>query len=464
MFKAFMTNSSGILFSRILGFIRDLLTASTIGANIYSDIFFVAFKLPNLFRRIFAEGAFSQAFLPAFIKTKEKGRFASLILIRFLSFILFLTLLVMLLAPFVTKLIAFGFDEKTLTLATPLVRINFWYLPLIYIVTFLSALLHFKGHFATTAYSTALLNIAMIVALLFSNPNEPQNGVYYLSIGVIVGGILQLMTHLIAIKRKRVWRVLKVGLFKFKEKKRNYKEFYKNFWHSVLGNSTAQLASFIDTWLASFLVSGSISYLYYSNRIFQLPLALFAIALSISLFPKIAKQVNKKEVESANKTLKDGFWVLAFLLLPSTVGGYMLAPEIVKILFERGAFLKEDSLQTAKVLQMYLIGLAPFGLSRLFSLWLYSMGLQAKAAKISAISLILNIILSILLISPYGASGLALASSISGFLLFILTIKAYGTKKFLAILHLKQIAILAIVLILEIFLLTIFKEILNAYL
>jgi putative peptidoglycan lipid II flippase len=304
----------------------------------------------------------------------------------------------------------------------------------------------------------------MIVALLFSNPNEPQNGVYYLSIGVIVGGILQLMTHLIAIKRKRVWRVLKVGLFKFKEKKRNYKEFYKNFWHSVLGNSTAQLASFIDTWLASFLVSGSISYLYYSNRIFQLPLALFAIALSISLFPKIAKQVNKKEVESANKTLKDGFWVLAFLLLPSTVGGYMLAPEIVKILFERGAFLKEDSLQTAKVLQMYLIGLAPFGLSRLFSLWLYSMGLQAKAAKISAISLILNIILSILLISPYGASGLALASSISGFLLFILTIKAYGTKKFLAILHLKQIAILAIVLILEIFLLTIFKEILNAYL
>lgn len=202
LIKSIFTNSSGILVSRILGFGRDLLTASILGANIYSDIFFVAFKLPNLFRRIFAEGAFTQAFIPAYAKTKQKIRFTSAIFLQFLALILFLSLLVTLFSKFVTHVIALGFDAKTVDLAAPLVAINFYYLPMIFIVTFMAALLQYKHHFATTAFSTALLNLALIAALLLSKNLEKYEITYYMSYGVLVGGFLQILVHLIAIKKK----------------------------------------------------------------------------------------------------------------------------------------------------------------------------------------------------------------------------------------------------------------------
>ncbi len=463
LLRSFLTNSGGILFSRILGFFRDILTASTVGANIYSDIFFVAFKLPNLFRRIFAEGAFTQAFLPAFIHARHKGRFAISVLLRFLIFLFVLSILVIFTAPLVTKLMAFGFDDATIALAAPLVRLNFWYLILIYIVTFMAALLHYRGHFATTAFSTGLLNISMIVALLLADSSSPEQSVWFLSIGVIVGGVLQALVHLWAIKHWRLGRLLKYGLTHWRDKSSEIPKFYRNFSHAVLGSSTAQLSAFLDTWLASFLAFGSISYLYYANRIFQLPLALFAIALSVALFPSIAKSLNRKDEKEADRLLGRGFWVLCFLLSLSSVGGILLAPEIIKLLFERGAFSANDSLQTSNVLQMYLIGLTPFGLARLFSLWLYAKQKQAKAALISGWSLGANIVLSLLLISPLGAAGLALASSLSGILLFILTIRAYGVSRFLAIIRPSILVTLLGVLILEVILIWGLKEMIDVY-
>lgn len=212
LFKAIFTNSSGILFSRVLGFVRDLLTASILGANIYSDIFFVAFKLPNLFRRIFAEGAFTQVFIPAYAKTYKKVRFTTLIFTQFIAFILILSLLVSLFAHFVTKVIAMGFDSATIDLAAPLVAINFYYLPLIFIVTFLAALLQYKHHFATTAFSTALLNIALIGALIIAQHKDQHTIVYYMSYGVIIGGLLQVLVHLIALKKK-----ISLGHFLFRQ-------------------------------------------------------------------------------------------------------------------------------------------------------------------------------------------------------------------------------------------------------
>ena len=149
MIKAVFTNSFGILFSRILGFVRDLLTASVLGANIYSDIFFVAFKLPNLFRRIFAEGAFSQTFIPSFTRSRHKGIFALRIFLIFSTLIILLALFVTLFPTLATKAIAVGFDATTLQIAAPYVAINFWYLPLIFAVTFIAALLQYKQHFAT---------------------------------------------------------------------------------------------------------------------------------------------------------------------------------------------------------------------------------------------------------------------------------------------------------------------------
>jgi len=435
MFKAIFTNSFGILISRILGFLRDLLTASALGANIYSDIFFIAFKLPNLFRRIFAEGAFTQVFIPAFARTKHKAVFSVNIFLVFVSIILLITLLVNLIPHIFTKAIAVGFSQETIELASPFVAINFWYLPLIFTMTFLSGMLQYKHHFATTAFSTALLNLSLIGALLLSHEKSQNEIVYYLSIGVVIGGILQLIAHIIAIQKLGLMRLLFGGFKYLKVKnyiiKRDTKKFRNNFFPAMWGNSTAQVSAFLDTLLASFLITGSISYLYYANRIFQLPLALFAIATSVALFPRIARYLKNGDEDKASKYLEKAFWFLAFVLTLSTIGGIILAHEITWLLFERGAFDANDTANTTAVLQMYMIGLLPFGIQKLFVLWLYAKEMQTKAAKIATLSLGIYIIFALIFIKPFGVAGLALASTLGGMVSFIFTIKVFGWSKFL---------------------------------
>ncbi len=467
MFKAIFTNSFGILFSRVLGFLRDLLTASALGANIYSDIFFIAFKLPNLFRRIFAEGAFTQVFIPAYARSLHRGVFSANIFIVFLSIIILITLLVNVLPSLATQAIAVGFDEKTIELASPLVAINFWYLPFIFAVTFLSTMLQYKHHFATSAFSTALLNISLILALYFSHDKTQIEIVYYLSYGVVIGGFLQLLVHIIAIYNLGFTKLF-LGGFKYlrvKSKliKNETTKFKQQFFPAMWGNSTAQVSAFLDTFLASFLVTGSISYLYYANRIFQLPLAIFAIATSIALFPRVARYIKNKDEEKALAFLQKAFWFLTFLLTASTILGFLLSHEIIYFLFQRGAFNTTDTLNTTAVLQMYMIGLIPYGLQKLFLLWLYSKNMQMQAAKIATYSLGAYILFSLSLISPMGVSGLALASTISGFVSFILTLKAFGAKNFFAILLDKKALYLLLSSVLLILILLIFKDFLHAY-
>ena len=274
MLRGFFTNSAGTLVSRVLGFVRDLLTASVLGAGIYSDLFFVAFKLPNLFRRLFGEGAFTQAFLPSFTAARKKGIFAAAVLIKFSIFIALLTALVLLAAPVFTKVLAYGFSAEQIGLAVPYVRINFFYLTFIFVVTLFASLLQYRDHFATTAFSTALLNLAMIAALLLARGKDGATAVLYLSFGVVAGGLLQLAVHVYALKFTGMLRVLAGGFARLaRGDKAQTQGFYKNFFAGVLGASALQLSSFIDTFFASFLASGSISYLYYANRIFQLPLS-----------------------------------------------------------------------------------------------------------------------------------------------------------------------------------------------
>ena len=439
MFKAIFTNSFGILFSRILGFVRDLLTASFLGANIYSDIFFVAFKLPNLFRRIFAEGAFSQTFIPSFTRSSHKGVFALYIFSLFLSIILVLTLLVNLFPVIAAKSIAVGFDEKTLQTASIFVAINFWYLPLIFSVTFLAALLQYKNHFATTAFGTSLLNISLIGALLLAKEKSHLEIVYYLSWGVIVGGVLQLTAHIIAIKKLGLCKLIYAGAIQLPKKISKIKEetrtFKKEFFPAIWGNSTAQVSAFLDTWLASFLSFGTISYLYYANRVFQLPLALFAIATSVAIFPKVSRYLKNGDEERARFYMRKAFWFLAYLLSVSAVVGFILSDEIVWLLFQRGAFVLEDTISTSFVLKMYLLGLLPYGLGKLFLLWLYASQKQLKAAKIATYSIVANVLFSLLLITPLGAAGLALAGTAAGVVSFGMIIKEFGVRNFFTFLH-----------------------------
>ena len=426
LLKSIFTNSSGILISRITGFIRDLMTASILGANVYSDIFFIAFKFPNLFRSIFADGAFTQAFIPSYAKSKYKIIFSSIIFLQILAFLIVLSLIVTMFSHLFAKAFAIGFSEETINLAAPLFAINFYYLPLIFVVTFMGALLQYKHHFATTAYSTALLNLSMIASLIIAKGLEQYTITFYLSFGVIFGGILQVIVHMIAIRRANLGKIF---IFK-NHKKKEENKFYKNFFAATLGSSTMHISAFIDTWLASMLISGSISYLYYANRVFQLPLAIFAIATSIALFPMVAKAIKNKNEDEALKLMKKSALILFAVLTISMIVGIVFDKFIIELLFQRGAFTSEDTINTALILKMYLIGLLPFGLAKIFSLWLYAKEQQILTAKISAQSLVANIIFSLILIKPFGAAGLAFSGTLSGFVLFFLTLRAFGFDKF----------------------------------
>jgi len=438
--KSIFTNSFGILMSRVTGLGRDVLMTSALGASIWSDMFIVAFKLPNLFRRIFAEGAFTQAFMPSFIASKHKGVFATAIFLRFLLFIFGMSIVLTFFPEPLTKLMAWGWSAEKIADTSVLTAINFWYLDFIFIVSFFAALLQYKNHFATTALSTILLNISMITSLLLTMKDDPKVVAYALSFAVLLGGLLQVMVHLIAIKKLSLHKIL-LGGWKYRstrDVKPEEKKFKSLFLPSILGNSAPQLAAFLDTFLATFLVSGSVTYLFFANRIFQLPLALIAIATATVLFPAVSKALKNNNETLAYTNLSQAFWLLLFLLGGATVGGVLLAEPIIWLLFEHGNFTTEMSHKTAHVLQMYMVGLIPFGLAKLFSLFLFASHRHLKAAKIAIYSLLASSIASVILMQSLGAMGLALAGSIGGWVLFGLTVREVGVDKFLAIIRSKK--------------------------
>ncbi len=445
-FKAFFSNSFGILFSRIAGLVRTMLLASVLGQSIYSDMFLVAFKLPNLFRRIFAEGAFVQAFMPSYASAQNKGAFAMATFRRFLLYIVLFSTIVSIFPEFFTTLIASGLSPEAITKTAPLTAITFWYLDLIFIVTFLGSLLQYKEHFATTAFATVLLNISMIVALLMYRQDNPTNILFALSISVIVGGFLQVIAHIIAINKLKIKDMLRLGNASRNEiqTQQETKKFNSLFLPAVWGSSTPQINAFLDTFLASFLVAGSISALTYANLIFTLPLALIAIAASTALFPSISKALASDDSTLAYSYLPKAFWFMLSLLSVAMLGAIIFAEPIVWLLFQRGHFTHADTMVTSNVLTMYMIGLIPFGLSKLFSLYLYASHRQAKAAKIATISLIANIIASLSLMSSMGAAGLALAGSIGGWVLFILTLREIGINRLKSLTDYKKIILLTL--------------------
>lgn len=445
-----------------------------LGASIFSDIFFVAFKLPNLFRRLFAEGAFTQAFLPSLIMAKKKTSFISASFALFFAIILVLCLLVFYFQHAVTDLIAAGFSDDKLKLAAPLVALNFWYLLFIFTASFFGVLLQYRHVFWPSAYSSILLNLGMIFALFFAADYRDIQIVYFLSYGVLIGGVAQILLHFYPLLKYRFWRIFRAGfssIFIFMHKKKlhsrdsflhSLKSFLKQFLSSFLGSTTAQFAAFIDTILASFLVSGSISHLYYANRIFQLPLALFAIATSMAIFPKLIRQIRDKNDAEANLILKNSFWFLLILLCACALGGIMLRNEIIFILFERGEFTRSDTLTTASIFGAYLMGLVPFGICKIFSLVLYARGHQGRAALFSGISLIFGTAIGAILMQFFGAFGLALGSSVGGFVLLLLTLKEYGFAHFINILFYKKgILALILVLFLEFFSILLFLHFLS---
>ncbi|MBZ7944536.1 murein biosynthesis integral membrane protein MurJ [Campylobacter sp. RM10532] len=451
VFKNFIINALGILCSRILGLVRDILIALFLGAGLYSDIFFVALKMPAFFRRIFAEGAFGQSFLPNFVKAPKKGAFCVSIMIQFSSIVFLCCLLVSFFSSFFTKIFAFGFDQKTIDIASPLVAINFWYLFFIFLVTFFGAILNYKQKFFITSFSAALFNLSIVIAAFFVDKNEPLKTLYYFSYATVLSGLAQLILHLIILKNNPIIKAMILSI-RLKKAKTKMKSFYGNFFHGVLGSSATQISSLLDTTIASFLISGSISYLYYANRVFQLPLALFAIALTQVSFPKILKHLKSEQENLALKFMQRAMIFLSVLLLISSIIGSVYSLEICQLLFQRGNFTHSDSITTAYVLIAYLIGLLPFGLQKLLSLWLYAKFKQKIAAFIAFKALFISFLCSVAFIffikdENLKVIGVAFSSSLSAFYLLGANIKEFGFKKFFGLISFKICFLIIIALV-----------------
>lgn len=427
--KAAGTVSGMTLVSRVFGFFRDMVIAMAFGSSPSADAFFVAFRIPNMQRRILAEGAMTAAFIPVFTETlTKKGESVAWKLAANLFNILILvlssaSLLILIFSPAVITVFAPGFIDEPgkFELTVKLTRCMAPYLFFIGLAAFCMGVLNTLKVFALPAAAPISQNISMILSILFISPlmDEPIMG---LAIGVVVGGALQLFIQLPA--------VLKKGMPFEKTLNFKQKEVFKIarlMGPVILGIAVYELNIMIDTLIASLLPGGSISYLYYGNRLVQLPLGIFAVALGVALLPTLSGQAAKGNLKELVQTLGFSIRLILFITIPATVGLIILREPIINTLWERGEFLASTTDGTAIALLYYSIGLCAYSGIKIIAPAFYSLQDTKTPAKIGIYSMILNTVLNLLLMGPLQHGGLALATSIAA--LFNVALLIYYLRK-----------------------------------
>ena len=427
--KKQFTKAAGIigvftLISRILGFIRDMVIAWFFGAGLLSDAFFVAFRLPNLFRRLFGEGSLTVAFIPVFsehITTfgKEAAFQMARSAVRMLSVVLvIITIIGIIAAPGIVTLIAPGFTGAQFSMTVILTRIMFPYIFFICLVALSMGILNVLGHFAAPALAPVLLNLSIIAAVLFISPrlSDPSIG---LAIGVIIGGILQLLLQMPFLIQKGFYFWQKADFYH-----PGLKKIGRLMIPSVFGAAVYQINILIGTLLASFLDEGSISYLYYADRLVQFPLGIFAISMSVAILPSLSRQAASRDMRALTDTFSYAMKLIFFITIPAMTGLIVLRHPIVALLFERGAFDSISSGHTADALLYFSVGLWAFSGVRIVVSTFYALQDTKTPVKIAAISVSANIVLCLILMGPLAHAGLALAASLSSMLNFALLILA----------------------------------------
>jgi len=403
------------LLSRLLGYIRDMLIARLFGASISTDAFFISFKIPNLFRRFFAEGAFSNAFVPVLTEYKEKhdrkslSKFLNAQLGALATVLGVVVTIGILISPFVIMIFAPGFerDSDRYFLSVELLKITFPYLIFISLTALLASVLNVFGKFAVAAFTPALLNLSIIAAAIFLSPliSVP---IYSLAIGVFIGGGLQLTLQYLSVRKLGFRFNLNLGF-----KHEGVKKVFKLMVPGIIGGSVAQLNILIDSIIASFLVAGSISWLYYSDRIIELPLGVFGIALATAILPSLSKFAIKSEFKKFNNAIRHSInWAL-FLGIPSASGIILLAEPIIISLFHYGEMTAYDVQQCTKSLRGYALGLPAYILIKVLVTAYFAKKDMVTPVKIAVCALIINTILNVLLMQYFGHTGLALATSIA---------------------------------------------------
>ncbi len=418
----------GTLVSRVLGLVRDIVLANLVGATSNADAFFVAFKIPNFLRRLFAEGAFAQAFIPVFADTREQGGQAAVkALIDRVAGVLGGTLLILttvtiLAAPLVALVFAPGFskDPAKLALTAELIRITFPYLVLISMTGFAGAILNAYGRFGVPAFTPVLLNLSLIAAAVFLAPTL-EEPVYALAIGVFIAGLLQLLfqlpsLHSLSLTPRPRWDVRYPGV----------RRIMVLMVPALFGVSVSQINLLLDTVLASLLPAGSVSWLYYSDRLTELPLGIFAIAIATVILPTLSAQRVQADSNAGAKAFSATLhWAVGLVLLlgiPAAVALLVLAEPILVTLFQYGAFGEDDVAKAAWSLRAYTLGLTAFMLIKVLAPGYYARQDMKTPVRVGIIAMVANMIMNPLLIFPLlwafdlGHVGLALATSLSAWL------------------------------------------------
>jgi len=416
-----MTRAAGVvglatLASRIGGFVRDVVIAYLFGAGPAADAFFVAFRIPNLLRRLFAEGTLTIAFIPVFTELlKKKGREEAFLLARSTFSLLALALLAVTIAgeiftPQVVRLIAPGFTpgEGTFALAVEMTR---WCLPYIFFISLVAlaaGVLNSLGHFFAPAAAPALLSLTIIATALVLSPRvDPP--VLSLAMGVVVGGVAQLLMQLPYLKAKGVpfkpaWDIKNPAL----------RRMLRLMIPAIFGAAVYQVAVLMDTILASFLPSGTVSYLYYADRLIQFPLGIFAIAVSTAILPSLSRQAADGDKKALLSTMGYGLRLILFITVPAMVGLLVLAKPLVVFLFMRGEFTLEMAGETAGAVMGLGAGLWAIAGVRAVVQSFYALKDIRTPVAVAALCLVIKLVVSLALMGPLKQTGLALATSASG--------------------------------------------------
>jgi putative peptidoglycan lipid II flippase len=409
--------ASATLLSRLLGFVRDMVVARAFGAGPITDAFFVAFRIPNILRRLLAEGALSTAMIPVF--TDYVARDDQPALHRMLRAVLGLSLLALtvttvlgiVLTPYILQVIAPGFmdDPTQASLAVRLTRIMFPYLLLVGLAAMATGILNSRGRFFASAIGPAVLNVGMIAAvLLLARHVDPS--IVSLAIGVLAGGLGQLLVQIPSLSA--------IGLLLAPSSDLRHPaiaRITRLLLPAVFGLAAVQLMVFVNTLLASLLPQGSISYLYYADRVMEFPLGVFGIALASASLPVMSRHAAARDNRALADTLSFALRLALYVSLPATVGLVVLRTPIVRVLFERGRFGPAETLATAEALAWYAIGLAGFAGSRIAAQTFYARGEAATAVRWGIVSIAANVVAALALMGPLGHAGLAGAASVGSY-------------------------------------------------
>lgn len=406
------------IISRILGLLREIVIFTSFGPSLHLDAFIIAFRIPNFLRRIFAEGSFSQSFVPILTDYKENRSFRSVqILVNQVATVLsivllFITIIGVISAPFLLLAFTPGYinepDKQALSIR--LLEITFPYILFISLTAFASSVLNTYKQFTVPAITPVFLNISLILCAVYLAPNM-EEPIIALAIGVFIAGIIQLLFQIPFLLRLKL-----LPKPSFKGDLLGLKRVINLMVPALFASSIVQINLLIDTILASFLPAGSISWLYISERLVEFPQGVFGVALAIVVLPNLSEQYSNHDAKSFSNILDWSFKLIFLIALPAALGLALLATPVLSTLFQYQRFSTNDVYMASHSLMAYLIGLPAFILIKVLSAGFFSRQDSKTPVKIAVIAVLSNIVLNLLFIYPLQHVGLALATSLAAFI------------------------------------------------